>query len=114
MYLGEFFNPKLIKLSLKSGDYIPRARHAARDVAEAIGLGTTDTTRIVMAVSKLARNVFLYVGERTMSWGRILKKKRNGLTFVFEDDVPGTATPDIALRGEYSTSNEMGRGVLGT
>lgn len=102
------------EIEIDSEDDILRARQAARDVAEAIGLGTTDTTRIVTAVSELARNVFLYAGEGTMAWERISEKNRNGLTCVFEDDGPGIADPDAALRGEYSTSNGMGRGLSGT
>lgn len=105
--MGELFNPKLLKSSLDYEDDIPRARQAARDVAGAIGLGTADTTWIVTAVSELARNVFLYAGQGTMSRERISEKKRNGLILVFEDDGPRIANPDAALRGEHSTSNGM-------
>lgn len=102
------------QIEVGSEDGIVRARQAARDAAEGIGLGTTDTTRVVTAVSELARNIFLYAGEGTMSWEEIPEENRNGLTLVFEDDGPGIAEPEAALLGEYSTSNGMGRGLVGT
>ena len=112
--MSEFFNPKLLKSSPDSEDNILRARQAARDVAAAIGLGTTDTTRIVTAVSELARNVFLYAGEGTMAWERIPEENRNDLIFVFVNDGIEIANHDTALRGECSTSNGMGRALSGT
>ncbi|UWG49164.1 Serine phosphatase RsbU, regulator of sigma subunit (plasmid) [Halanaeroarchaeum sp. HSR-CO] len=102
------------RIEIGSEDDILRARHAARKVAEDIGLGMTDTTRIVTAVSELARNIYLYAGEGTMEWEPIPERNRNGLTFVFRDDGPGIADPNGALKGEHSTSNGMGRGLSGT
>lgn len=102
------------QIEIESEDDILRARQAAREVAEEIGLGTTDTTRIVTAVSELARNIYLYAGEGSMKWERIPEKNRRGLTFVFEDEGPGISDPEGALKGEYSTSNGMGRGLSGT
>ncbi|MDR5657713.1 anti-sigma regulatory factor [Halodesulfurarchaeum sp. HSR-GB] len=102
------------RIEIDSEDDILKARQTAREVAEEIGLGTTDTTRIVTAVSELARNIYLYAGEGSMEWERIPEQNRNGLTFVFEDEGPGIADPEAALDGEYSTSNGMGRGLSGT
>lgn len=102
------------RMQITSEDDILTARQVARDVSEEVGLGTTDTTRIVTAVSELARNIVLYAGEGTMEWEQIPEKNRKGLTFIFEDDGPGIADPEGALNGEYSTSDGMGRGVSGT
>lgn len=102
------------RVEIASEDDILQARQSARDAAEAIGFGTTDTTRIVTAVSELARNIHLYAGEGTMEWERISEANRMGLTFVFDDDGPGIDDPDIAFNSEYSTSDGMGRGLSGT
>ncbi|MDR5657844.1 anti-sigma regulatory factor [Halodesulfurarchaeum sp. HSR-GB] len=102
------------RIEIDSKGDILKARQAAREVAEEIGLGTTDTTRIVTAVSELARNIYLYAGEGAMEWERIPEQNRRGLTFIFEDDGPGIDDLNGALKGECSTSNGMGRGLSGT
>lgn len=112
--MSEIIIPNLLNYSLDSEDDILRARQPARDGAEVIDLGTADTTRIVTAVSELARNVFLYAGEGTMAWERIPEENRNDLTFVFEDGGLEIANHDTALRGEHSTSNGMGRTLSGS
>lgn len=102
------------RVEIDSEAGIVQARQRARNVAEEIGLGTTDTTRVVTAVSELARNTSLYAGEGTMAWEEIPEENRKGLTFVFEDDGPGIADPEAALKRKFSTSNGMGRGLVGT
>ncbi len=102
------------RVEIDSEADILQARQQARDVAEDLGLGTTDVTRIVTAVSELARNIHLYAGEGVMDWEQIEENGRTGLAFVFEDEGPGIADSAAALEGEFSTSDGMGRGLSGT
>jgi len=95
-------------------DDILRARQATRDVVSDMGFDLTDVTRIVTAVSELARNVHLYAGEGEMRWRTIRDADRTGIELTFDDDGPGIPDVDAVLRGEYSTSDGMGRGVKGT
>jgi serine/threonine-protein kinase RsbT len=101
-------------ITIASEDATLRARREARTVAEDVGFRVTDVTRIVTAVSELARNVYLYAEEGEMRWREIHRDGRTGLEIVFEDEGPGIEDVDAALSGEFSTSNGMGRGLSGT
>ncbi|MFA9518457.1 anti-sigma regulatory factor [Halopenitus sp. H-Gu1] len=102
------------RVEIRSETDILQTRQQARNAAEQIGFDTTDITRIVTAVSELARNVHLYAGEGTMKWRQITDNDQTGLTFIFEDNGPGIEDPDAALNGEFSTSDGLGRGLSGT
>jgi len=93
---------------------ILRARQQAREVAEEIGFRITDVTRIVTAVSELARNIHLYADEGEMRWRQIEDGGRTGIELVFDDDGPGIGDVEGVLHGEHSTSQGMGRGIQGT
>mgnify|MGYP000465863516 FL=1 len=93
---------------------ILRARKAARDVVEDLSFRITDVTRIVTAVSELARNIHLYADEGTMRWRVIEDGTRSGIELTFEDDGPGISDVEGVMRAEHSTSNGMGRGIQGT
>jgi serine/threonine-protein kinase RsbT len=95
-------------------DAVLRARQAAREAAESLGFSVTDVTRIVTATSELARNVSKYAGTGVMRSRTLARGGQTGLELVFEDEGPGIEKPDAALRGEYSTSDGMGRGLSGT
>lgn len=91
------------------------ARQQARDVAEEMEFRLTDVTRIVTAVSELARNIHLYAGEGEMRWRQLRDGSREGIELVFDDDGPGIDDVEGVLAGSYSTSDSgMGRGVQGT
>jgi serine/threonine-protein kinase RsbT len=93
---------------------IVTARTTIRDVVTELGFSMTDTTRIVTAVSELARNVYLYAGTGTMSWHTSLDDNRRYIEIVFDDDGPGITDVDEALSEGYSTSEGMGQGLPGT
>jgi serine/threonine-protein kinase RsbT len=99
---------------IDSEDDILRARQQARDIAEDIDFSITDVTRIVTAVSELARNIHLYADQGVMEWRELSDGTRTGLELTFDDDGPGIDDVDAVLRAEYSTSDGMGRGIQGT
>lgn len=93
---------------------IVTARTTIREVATDVGFGLTDTTRIVTAVSELARNVYLYADSGTMHWRTDTNRDRQLIEIVFDDDGPGIADVERALEEGYSTANGMGHGLSGT
>lgn len=101
------------ELRIDSEKMVVAARTTIRETANELGFGLTDTTRIVTAVSELARNIFLYAGSGTMRW-RVVDGDVPALELVFADDGPGISDIDLALEEGYTTSNGMGRGLSGS
>lgn len=93
---------------------IVTARTTIREVVTGLGFGLTDTTRIVTAVSELARNIYLYTDSGTMHWRTLSDGDRNFIEIVFDDDGPGIQDVERALNEGYSTSDGMGHGLSGT
>ncbi len=101
-------------VEIVSEDDILTARQTTREVVESLDFRITDVTRTVTAVSELARNVYLYAGEGTMTWYEIRRGDRTGIELRFDDDGPGIKNLSAAVSGNYSTSHGMGRGLEGT
>lgn len=101
------------EIRVSKEDDILRARKQARSVAEEMGFSITDVTRIVTAVSELARNIHLYAGDGVMHWRRIEKPHSEGIELTFDDDGPGIGDVEGVLNADHSTSNGMGRGIHG-
>lgn len=101
-------------LTIASEDDIVTARTTIRKVVSDLGFGVTDVTRIVTAVSELARNIYLYADTGTMSWRTRSDGDRRMFVIVFDDDGPGIDDVEQALSQGYSTSEGMGLGLSGT
>lgn len=102
------------KIQIESEADIVNARTTVRQTASDLGFGLTDTTRIVTAVSELARNIYLYADSGTVRWQVHENVGNSKLELVFEDDGPGIPDIDQALEEGYTTSNGMGRGLSGS
>jgi len=92
---------------------IVAARKLAREAAGELGFGMTDVTRIVTAVSELARNVFVYGGGGMMCCRVLSVNGRIGLELVFEDQGPGIADIEEALQQGFTSGEGMGLGLPG-
>jgi serine/threonine-protein kinase RsbT len=101
-------------VSIASEDDILEARQTVRTVAEEAEFGLTDVTRIVTAVSELARNIFLYADAGQMESRVLAAAGETGIDLVFDDDGPGIDEIEAALEGNHTTSDGMGRGLVGT
>lgn len=100
-------------LEISSETDIVTARTTVREVVTDVGFGMTDITRIVTAVSELARNVYVYADTGTMRWCVRSDGSRRLVEIVFDDDGPGIQNVDRALEEGYSTSEGMGHGLSG-
>jgi serine/threonine-protein kinase RsbT len=101
------------KIEINSESDLIAVRKAARDISTYIGFSITDVTRIVTAVSELARNIYVYARTGFMTWQVIYDTNKAGIEFIFEDHGPGIADLDKVLEGGYSTGNGLGLGVSG-
>lgn len=101
------------ELWIKDENDIVFARRTVREAAIQLGFRQTDVTRIVTAVSELARNVFKYAGEGVMHWRRIEGDSRIGLELRFVDRGPGIQDIDLAMQDGFSTSGGLGMGLPG-
>ena len=90
-----------------------QARHIARDLAIACGLRLVDQTKLVTAVSELARNTIVHGGGGDMTARVIEENGRAGVEVVFRDSGPGIADIDRALTDGYTTGVGLGLGLGG-
>ncbi|HTH00197.1 MAG TPA: anti-sigma regulatory factor [Vicinamibacterales bacterium] len=88
-------------------------RQAVRQRAVELGFNLVDQTKIVTAASELARNTLQYGGGGTLRIEEIIEGPRRGLRLVFEDDGPGIANLELAMKDGYTTGNGLGLGLSG-
>ncbi|MDF2643224.1 MAG: anti-sigma regulatory factor, partial [Pseudomonas sp.] len=65
------------------------ARQTARKLSQECGMRLVDLTKMVTAVSELARNTVVYGGGGSMDWQIIDEGVRKGLRITFSDEGPG-------------------------
>lgn len=97
----------------KEGDIV-LVRKTIRDAASAAGFDGTDITRIVTAVSELARNIFKYAGSGQVTYHNDSYNGKNGITIYFIDHGPGIENIEKALTPGYTTGKGLGMGLPGS
>jgi len=90
-----------------------RARHVVRQLALDAGLRLIDQTKLVTAVSELARNTVVHGGGGRMSAGLLEQGGRSGVWALFEDEGPGISDIDQALQQGFTTGDGLGLGLGG-
>lgn len=100
-------------LHITTSDDVVHVRALVRDAATELGFSIVDQTKIVTAASELARNTYAYGGGGRFLLETLDRDGRCGLRLVFEDDGPGIADLDEALRDGFTTGNGLGLGLGG-
>jgi serine/threonine-protein kinase RsbT len=100
-------------MELHSSEDIVLVRQAVRKMAVGLGFGLVDQTKVVTASSELARNMLNYGGGGTVQLEVVQNGSRSGLRLVFEDQGPGIADIDLAMKDGYSSGQGMGLGLGG-
>jgi len=93
---------------------IVTVRKISREMATQMGFGITDVTRIVTAVSELARNIYRYAGTGIMQWQIINRNGIQGIELSFVDQGPGIPDLALALQPGYTSSDGLGMGLPGS
>lgn len=93
---------------------VVKVRQAARQFAQKAALSIVDQTKIVTAVSELARNTLIHGGGGTAQIELVNNEKRVGVRANFIDQGPGIADIKRALSGGFSTGGGLGLGLSGS
>lgn len=89
------------------------ARQAVRKLAQDGGMRLIDQTKLVTAVSELARNTVVYGGGGDMDWEVIDEGPRTGVRLTFRDQGPGIADIKLALTDGWTSGGGLGLGLTG-
>lgn len=104
----------LAEVRIASFEDIVSARQSAREIMAQMGYNLLDQTRIVTAVSELARNIMLYakVGAMQIFESSTPGADRKGILCVFEDRGPGIKDLGSAMKEGLSTTGSLGMGLM--
>ncbi|WNW10228.1 anti-sigma regulatory factor [Pseudomonas sp. DTU_2021_1001937_2_SI_NGA_ILE_001] len=89
------------------------ARQVARKLATECGMRLVDLTKMVTAVSELARNTVIYGGGGDMDWQILEDSTRVGLRLTFRDEGPGIPDIQLALTDGWTSGGGLGLGLTG-
>ncbi|WP_065257834.1 anti-sigma regulatory factor [Pseudomonas bananamidigenes] len=89
------------------------ARQTARKLATECGMRLIDLTKLVTAVSELARNTMVYGGGGDMDWQILDDEHKVGLRLTFRDEGPGIADIKLAMTDGWTSGNGLGLGLTG-
>ena len=89
------------------------ARQLARKLAQECGMRLIDLTKLVTAVSELARNTMVYGGGGDMDWQILDEDPRVGLRLVFRDEGPGIPDIKLAMTDGWTSGSGLGLGLTG-
>ena len=101
------------RLEVRTEGDIVQVRHVVRAWAAELRFGLVDQTKLVTAASELARNALIYGGGGAARLESIEDNGRRGLRVTFEDQGPGIADVEAAMRDGYTTGSGLGLGLGG-
>lgn len=100
-------------LEIRGSADVVAVRQRVRACAAELGFGLVDQTKLVTAASELGRNTLDYGGGGTVRLEMIVEAARRGLQLTFEDEGPGIADLDQALRDGFTSGTGLGLGLGG-
>jgi serine/threonine-protein kinase RsbT len=101
------------RIKIATPEQVVVARKAVQERAVVLGFGTLERTKLVTAVSELARNTLVHGGGGDMTILEVQGNGRVGLQVDFEDKGPGIAEISQAMRDGFTTANSLGLGLGG-
>ncbi|MCJ2131700.1 ATP-binding protein [Methylobacterium sp. E-045] len=104
----------LLTSSVEHEDDIIVVRQRVRGLAERLGFGIQNQTRIATAVSEIARNAYGYAGGGKVEYG--VDEENGGQVLVIRilDRGPGIPHLDEILEGRYRSTTGLGIGITGS
>jgi serine/threonine-protein kinase RsbT len=101
------------RVEIKSSDDVVKVRQQTRVATIEAGLSLVDQTKVITAASELARNTLDYGGGGEMRLEVLEEGTRRGVRLVFEDQGPGIADIEQALKDGFTTGSGLGLGLSG-
>ncbi len=101
-------------LPIRTEGDVVLVRQAVRRWAGELGFSLVEQTKIVTAASELARNTLIHGGGGQAHLTALNEGARKGLRLTFEDQGPGIADIELALRDGYTTGGGLGLGLGGS
>lgn len=105
---------KILEAAITTDEDVIVARQKVRTLAQEMGFSMLDQTRLITAVSELARNIVVHAGSGTMTVYPPRSDQRRGMRIVFRDQGPGIPDIDQAMVEGFSTAGSMGLGLKGS
>ena len=101
------------ELPLRTEQEVVLARQGVRRLAQELGFGIVDQTKIVTAASELGRNTLIYGKGGVMRWEVVANGNRRGLRLHFIDRGPGIPDVQLAMTDGWTSGTGMGLGLSG-
>ncbi len=102
-----------VRVAIHADGDLVIARAEARAMAQRLGFPRPDPTLIATAISELARNIVVHVGQGEIVLKPFEDVDRYGLIVIATDKGPGIRDVDAALRDDYSGRGGLGLGLAG-
>jgi serine/threonine-protein kinase RsbT len=106
-------NTKTDELPLRTEQEVVLARQGVRRLAQELGFGIVDQTKLVTAASELGRNALIYGKGGVMRWEVVTNGRRQGLRLHFIDRGPGIPDLHLAMTDGWTSGTGMGLGLSG-
>ena len=84
-----------------------------RELATALSFNEIDRTRIEIVILELTRNLLAHAGGGIITLAPVEENGRTGMLVGSNDEGPGIADIELALRDGYSTAQTLGAGLPG-
>ena len=101
-------------LPLKTSNDVVLARQRVRQWAIELRFSLVDQTKLVTAASELARNTLDHGRGGQMTMEELVNGTKAGLRLAFEDNGPGIADIQQALKDGFTSGSGMGLGLGGS
>ena len=102
-----------VRVAISSDEDLVTARAQGRALAERMGFPRPDPTLIATAISEIARNIVVHVGQGEIVLRSIEDTNRFGLSVIATDKGSGIRNVEAALRDDYSGRGGLGLGIPG-
>jgi serine/threonine-protein kinase RsbT len=100
-------------IPLTSQQGVVFARQAIRNAAQQMNFSIVDQTKIVTAISELARNALVYGGGGALEWETVVENGRQGLRITVRDQGPGIKDLALAMKDGWTSGGGLGLGLPG-